>query len=413
MNNNHSIIRHVVFETNSSSCHSLALAKGEDGELSKLYTDFNLDENGNLHFEVDCYDGSFDVLSSFQSKLSYMMTYVIKNGSHYGFSRLMKALHDVTQFNELYYQDILVGHWDEKTNKFKFSKRYEDVDALNEDISHAYIDSNSFYLLSDIIEDEAKIKTLLFVEESEIVIEHDEHFFQVAGGNKTEVKKQVHNLLSLILPNKIASNPELFNDELVNQFIKVFGRIGLSRKIKDLSVSNKMANTDIIKKSLIDVFSSNDDYGLYKTDAGTLYDLFDLVENLFGKKYRRFNTVKKLVCSAGSISYLYKLLDIPEFMEHVFNDFKNEAIELASPHRPCYDKLEQRMSELSMSKEQTMSSMTEAQKQCFDEFVNLFIKNRGIDRFARKYLVGYLLLNKLKDVPLKKWTKQFSYEYHS
>lgn len=85
--NSISIVRHAVFETNSSSCHSLALAKSENGgnSLSKLYTDFNLDENGNLHFDVDCYGWGFEVLSNFQTKLAYVMTYVISLGSYYSY----------------------------------------------------------------------------------------------------------------------------------------------------------------------------------------------------------------------------------------------------------------------------------------------------------------------------------------
>ena len=105
----YSIIRHSVFETNSSSCHSLALTKGDNGKLSKLYTDYQLDENGNLHFNVGEYAWGFDILSDFQSKFDYVMTYTIRKGSHYEFLDLMKSLHDVTQFNELYYCDQLVA----------------------------------------------------------------------------------------------------------------------------------------------------------------------------------------------------------------------------------------------------------------------------------------------------------------
>ena len=78
--NSNLILRHAVFETNSSSCHSLALTKGENGELSKLYTDYQLDENGNLHFNAGEYGWGVDVLSDFQSKLDYVMTYVIIKG---------------------------------------------------------------------------------------------------------------------------------------------------------------------------------------------------------------------------------------------------------------------------------------------------------------------------------------------
>ena len=79
--NSNFILRNSVFETNSSSCHSLALTKGDNGKLSKLYTDYQLDENGDLHFNVGEYGWGVDVLSDFQSKLDYVMTYAIRKGS--------------------------------------------------------------------------------------------------------------------------------------------------------------------------------------------------------------------------------------------------------------------------------------------------------------------------------------------
>ena len=395
------IIRHATFETNSSSCHSLALTKGKNGELSKLYTDYQLDENGNLHFNVGEYGWGVDVLSDFQSKLDYVMTYAIRKGSYYKFLDLMKSLHDVTQFNKLYYCDQLVGYWNEEENTFKFSDYYSDVDDLECDIGDAYIYPDSLDLLNGIIEDEDKLKNLLFVKESEIVIENDNHFFQVAGGNEKEVQKQIRNLLILMLPK---SKHSMINDELVNQFIKIFGRIGLSKMMKALSFSNTPDDKSVIKKELTDLFSSLD-------NAGTLYDLFELVNTLFGSNntYRRFNTVKKAVCFAGSISCLDQLYVIPDFMEYVFNDFKEKVFKFSTGQWACYSDLNKAMSKLVISEEQTLSNITTEQQIVFDKFIDKY----DLNEFARYYLVGYLLLDKLKDVPLKKWTKQFTYEYYS
>ena len=414
--NSNFILRNSVFETNSSSCHSLALAKGDNGEassaatLSKLYTDYQLDENGNLHFNVDCYGWEFDVLSNFQQKLAYVMTYAILKGSYYDFLDLMKSLHDVTQFNQLYFRDQLVGYWDDEENQFKFSGHYSDVDDLERNIGDAYIDHDSLDLLNGIIKNEDQLKNLLFVKESEIVIDNDNHFFQVAGGNEKEVQKQIRNLLLLMLP-KSKHSMVLDNDELVNQFIKTFGRVGLSKMMKDLSFLNTPDDKSLIKIALTNLFSSLD-------NAGTLYDLFDLVHTLFGTSnaYRRFNTVKKAVCfgvseaEAGSISCvnLDQLRAIPDFMEYVFNDFKEQVFKFSTGQWAWYTDLNKEMSKLFISEEQTLSNMTLAQKQCFDKFINKY----SLDEFARRYLVGYLLLEKLKDVPLKKWTKHFSYVYH-
>ena len=395
------IIRHGVFETNSSSCHSLALTKGDNNKLSKLYTDYQLDKNGNLHFNAGEYGWGFDVLSDFQSKLDYVMTYVIIKGSDYDFLNLIKALHDVTQFNHLYYFDQLVGYWSEEENKFKFSDYYSDVDDLERDIGHAHIDPDSFDLLNGIIQNEDQLKNLLFVKESEIVIENDNHFFQVAGGNEKEVQKQIRNLLILMLPK---SKHSMINDKLVNQFIKTFGRVGLSKMMKELSFSNTPDDKSVIKKELIDLFSSID-------NAGTLYDLFELVNTLFGTNntYRRFNTVKKAVCFAGSISCLDQLYVIPDFMEYVFNDFKEKVFKFSTGQWACYSDLNKAMSKLVISEEQTLSNITTEQQIVFEKFIDKY----DLNEFARYYLVGYLLLDKLKDVPLKKWTKQFTYEYYS
>ena len=408
--NSNFILRNSVFETNSSSCHSLALTKGDNGTLSKLYTDYQLDENGNLHFNVDCYGWEFDVLSNFQQKLAYVMTYAILKGSYYDFLDLMKSLHDVTQFNQLYFRDQLVGYWDDEENQFKFSGYYSDVDDLERNIGDAYIDHDSLDLLNGIIKNEDQLKNLLFVKESEIVIDNDNHFFQVAGGNEKEVQKQIRNLLLLMLP-KSKHSMVLDNDELVNQFIKTFGRAGLSKMMKDLSFLNTPDDKSLIKIALTNLFSSLD-------NAGTLYDLFDLVHTLFGTSnaYRRFNTVKKAVCfgvseaEAGSISCvnLDQLRAIPDFMEYVFNDFKEQVFKFSTGQWAWYTDLNKEMSKLFISEEQTLSNMTLAQKQCFDKFINKY----SLDEFARRYLVGYLLLEKLKDVPLKKWTKHFSYVYH-
>lgn len=74
----------------------------------------------------------------------------------------------------------------------------------------------------------------------------------------------------------------------------------------------------------------------------------------------------------------------------------------------CYTDLNKEMSKLSISNKQTLSNITKEQQIVFDKFIGKY----DLNQFARYYLVGYLLLDKLKDVPLKKWTKQFTYEYH-
>ena len=100
-------------------------------------------------------------------------------------------------------------------------------------------------------------------------------------------------------------------------------------------------------------------------------------------------------------------------MEYVFEDFKNKVFELSTGQKLYYSELNKKMSKLSISNEQTLNDMTDEQKECFEQFISKTESNPiGLENFAKHYLVRYLLLDKLKDVPLKKWTEQFSYIYH-
>lgn len=66
---------------------------------------------------------------------------------------------------------------------------------------------------------------------------------------------------------------------------------------------------------------------------------------------------------------------------------------------------------MSIANDQTLENMTDEQKECFEEFI-FKADSTNLENFTKYYLISYLLLDKLKDVPLKKWTKQFTYEYH-
>lgn len=126
-----------------------------------------------------------------------------------------------------------------------------------------------------------------------------------------------------------------------------------------------------------------------------------------------YYTVKKAICFNDTISCLDQLYSIPEFMEYVFEDFKNKVFELSTGQKLYYSELNKKMSKLSISNEQTLNDMTDEQKECLEQFISKTESNPiGLENFAKHYLVRYLLLDKLKDVPLKKWTEQFSYIYH-
>ena len=71
------IIRKSVFETNSSSCHSLCIKKGDVGKIVIPEGTLFNKKDGVLTFELGCYGfGSYN-LPNFNKKFSYLMTYLL------------------------------------------------------------------------------------------------------------------------------------------------------------------------------------------------------------------------------------------------------------------------------------------------------------------------------------------------
>lgn len=186
------LCRHSVFETNSSSCHSLSLQLNQDGELETnptLFCDFHIGEDGKLFFSTDEYGWEMSELYSFYDKLSYVMTYCIITYSYEDFMFVLKVLHDVTQFQSLYYErfNLLVGTWDDNTDRVEFAHnamvKFVFADDLDIDSfftrvngeTYSYIDHQSIDLLDDVIKDEQKLKNLLFCKQSYIQTDNDNH----------------------------------------------------------------------------------------------------------------------------------------------------------------------------------------------------------------------------------------------
>ena len=67
------IIRHSVFETNSSSCHSLTIKKGILTDISVNPSCLN---NGILKSHLQRYDWNQVDLTTFDEKLDYCLTYI-------------------------------------------------------------------------------------------------------------------------------------------------------------------------------------------------------------------------------------------------------------------------------------------------------------------------------------------------
>lgn len=186
------LICHNVFETNLSSCHSLSLQTNKDGEPETnpvFFDNYKIDDNGVLSFDTDEYGWGMAELYSFYDKLSYVMTYCITTDRYEDFMFVLKVLHDVTQFQSLYYEkfNLLVGTWNDDTERVEFVNDAmvkfvfaEDLDIYNffkrvNKETYSYIDGQSIDLLNDVIKDEYKLKNLLFCKQSYIQTDNDNH----------------------------------------------------------------------------------------------------------------------------------------------------------------------------------------------------------------------------------------------
>ena len=76
-------IRKSVFETNSSSMHSLILKKSEEIKDSSA---LKLDDNGNLHIELNDYSFLKKDLKEVNEILSFVASYMIEYGYYNGWS---------------------------------------------------------------------------------------------------------------------------------------------------------------------------------------------------------------------------------------------------------------------------------------------------------------------------------------
>lgn len=178
------LIRHGVFETNSSSCHSLSLQTNKNGEVEtnpNFFNDYEIDDDGVLSFDTGEFGWEANYFGYFQDKLSYVMTYCITTSSYDDFMFVLRVLHDVTQFKSLKYErlNIFLGTWNDEEERFEFADDLNIYDFFErvETETYSYIDGQSIDLLNDIIKlhDEGKLKNLLFCRQSYIQTDNDNY----------------------------------------------------------------------------------------------------------------------------------------------------------------------------------------------------------------------------------------------
>ena len=87
------LYRKSVFETNSSSCHSLALKKTDTNNLNQMYTNYIMAKDGVLNFTTENYYTQTGFLKSFDEKLAYVMTSCLYQDEYDAFINMVEAVH--------------------------------------------------------------------------------------------------------------------------------------------------------------------------------------------------------------------------------------------------------------------------------------------------------------------------------
>lgn len=400
--------RKSVFETNSSSCHSLALKKTDINSLNQMCTNYSMTKDGVLNFTTENYYTQTGFLKSFDEKLAYVMTSCLYQDDYDAFINVVEAIHDITQFQILSYNDSIVGKWNDELNCFEFINNNENFEAWNELVekaqyNEASIDSESLDLLDEIVLDKNKLKHLLFVDGSEICLAYDnDSCANIAGGSYQEVQIQVKNLLNLI----IQYNPDIINNEnlekKVQSFIQFFGDSNIANLMVDLDKLDRNNNNYSIKSALMEIVDNE-----YYFIESVLLKAFDFMEILVNKNnnpvYTKLNEMKKAI-EKGTLPQ--------QFKDKLYSLFKEYVLEIkqkksSSSYLPYYHniELEQTVYELDVDFDNiTFEELTDEQHQCYMMVYKSKINNASV-------VLDYLLFEHITMPKLHEWTKLFNYHY--
>ena len=406
MNNKITVLyRQSVFETNSSSCHSLALKKTDMNSLNQMCTNYSMAKDGVLNFTTENYYTQTGFLKSFDEKLAYVMTSCLYQEDYDAFINVVEAVHNVTQFQVLSYNNVIVGKWNDEINCFEFDNN-ENFEAWNELVetaqsNEASIDSESLDLLDEILLDKNKLKHLLFVGGSEICIAYDnDSCSNIAGGSYQEVQIQVKNLLNLIIQYNpyIISNENL--DKKVQSFIQFFGDANIANLMVDLDALYRSRKDYSIKSALLDMVDNE-----YYFIESVLLKALNFVEMLVNKNNNPVHT--KLNEMKENIEH--GLLPQP-FKDKLYSLFKEYVLEIKQKN-PVFlayhnTELEQTVCNLDIdfNNTTTFEQLTDVQHDCYMMVYKNKINNASV-------VLDYLLFEHLIMPELHEWTKLFNYHY--
>lgn len=442
------IIRKSVFETNSSSCHSLCIKKGDIGKIVIPEGTLFNKKDGVLTFELGCYGfGSYN-LPNFNKKFSYLMTYLLMSMSNAvkELELVFTAIHEVVPFTKAMLfseklkdemwetQKLTIASFDETTNKIQIHLDNLKVIKDNFESYDYYIDHESIGLLSPILSDlrnnnSSSLKCLLFVDESYIHIDDDnKENIRYADGGFDEVKTQMHKLFKSL-------NPSWNTNALINLFN---GKKDLTYLFLDLHSMWKANNEqalNILSSKITSVIY--DDYDLYITDyyedeEPKTYEqfLFEFIEQLLQKPLKQedidFLTNSKTILSimAGDNKscvsdffetdfgkYLDKqFIQMVQDEKHHFNEYPKDKYPF--PFRTSeYGELA-----LKTSIDETTTKLTketresESIRTCYQKWLKTLINTDGT--FNDSMIMDYLVLQNVdKQFDIQKWIDGCNYQY--
>ncbi len=156
-------VRQSVFETNSSSTHSICIAKDAELTIPK-----------SINFEFGEFGWECDTLGSIHEKASYLYTGLIANERQEDFDSIVKALESKgieVEFEEPIYENNSYTNSEGKIEEYKYGKNVGYVDHSDE------LDG----FLNDICSDENKLMQFLFSPLSFIITSNDN------GGEEPEI----------------------------------------------------------------------------------------------------------------------------------------------------------------------------------------------------------------------------------
>lgn len=396
--------RKSVFETNSSSCHSLALKKTDTYSFKQMCANYIMNKDGVLNFTTENYDTQTGFLKSFDEKLSYVMTLCLYKDEYEAFINVVEAIHDVTQFQVLSYNGTIVGKWNAELDCFEFDNN-DDEEAWQNLVekaqsNEASIDSESLDLLDDILFNKNKLKHLLFVDGSEISLAYDnDSCADIAGGSYQEVQIQVKNLLNLI----IQYNPDIINNDnlekKVQSFIQFFGDANIANLIVDLDALDRNNNNYSIKSALLDIVDNE-----YYFIESVLLKALDFVEMLVNKNnnlvHAKLNEMKENI-EHGLLPQSFKDKLYSLFKEYVLEIKQKNPVRLTERSA----ELEQIVYKLDVDFDNiTFEQLTDDQHKCYMMVYKNKINNASV-------VLDYLLFEHIKMPELHEWTKLFNYHY--